>query len=66
MRKICTSKHFHTFVHISLWEQFRTFYQELSRSVLCVWSGIPLQVLRYTSLLEHYYTPVLEHCDIPL
>ena len=44
MDKICTSKHFHTFVSISLLEQFHTFYQKQFRSVPCEFFGIPLQV----------------------
>ena len=66
MHKTCTSRHFHTSVCISLLEQFRRFYPELSRNVPYVWFGIALRGWMCTFLLEHRYTLALEHCDTPL
>ena len=64
--KICTSRHFHTFVCISLLEQLCIFYQEQFDIVPCGWFYIPLRVWLCTFLLEHCDIAVWEHCDTSL
>merc|ERR1712212_1365966 len=58
--KICTNRHFHTFVCISPLEQLCTAYLELSHTFLSFCIGTVPAALLYTSLLEHCCIPVLE------
>jgi len=64
--KICTNRHFHTFVCIFLLGQLCTAYVGLSHILSSFCIGIVPFALLYTSLLEHCYIPVLEHFDISL